>query len=563
MHGSPAGSAPLLEVADLTLEVARTGARVVRGFGLIVGRGEIVGVVGESGSGKTLAARSILRLESPAVRRVSGSIRFEGRDLAAATPAELRALRGARIGMVFQEPMTSLNPAMTVGRQLEEGLAVHRGSALGAAARRELVLDMLRRVGITDPEGALSAYPHQFSGGMRQRIMLASVMLLAPALLIADEPTTALDAVIQRDVLDLMLGLARDHDTAILLISHDLPMVARYTHRILVMSQGEIVEEGRTEALLDDPRHPYTRRLLGALPRRLPARPRTGVQLTPAIETRDLVVEYPGRSRLFGRAAAKRAVHRISLHVAPGEVVALVGASGSGKTTIGRALAGLLVPTSGEIRYAGQPVSRRNASWPDYRRNCQMVFQDPYSSLDPRMTVGAIVGEALRIVPDLPRREKTTRVGAILDEVGLGGADYAERYPHELSGGQRQRVAIARALVRRPALVIADEPVSALDVTVRAQILDLLSDLQQRHGFSCLFISHDLGAVEQVADRVIVMHEGRIAEEGDRDQVFDHPQHAYTRRLLSAIPALERAPGAGHGVRLRWRFEEPTKQAPP
>jgi peptide/nickel transport system ATP-binding protein len=555
VHGS-AAPAPLLEVSDLTLEVARTGARVVRGFELAIARGEIVGIVGESGSGKTLAARSILRLEPPAIRRVSGSIRFEGRDLAAATPAELRSLRGARIGMVFQEPMTSLNPAMMVGRQLEEGLAVHRGSDLDAAARRARILEMLRRVGIADPAGALSAYPHQFSGGMRQRIMLASVMLLAPALLIADEPTTALDAVIQRDVLDLMLGLARDHDTALLLISHDLPMVARYTHRIVVMAKGEIVEEGRTEALLEDPRHPYTRGLLGALPRRLPARPRPEAPPVPVIEARDLVVEYPGRPRLFGRAAAKRAVHGVSLHVAPGEVVALVGGSGSGKTTIGRALAGLSAPTGGEIRYAGQPISPGNASWLEYRRSCQMIFQDPYSSLDPRMTVGAIVDEALRIVPDLPRGDRTARVGAILDEVGLGGADYAGRYPHELSGGQRQRVAIARALVRRPALVIADEPVSALDVTVRAQILDLFADLQKRYGFSCLFISHDLGVVEQVADRVIVMHEGRIAEEGDRDQVFDHPQHAYTRRLLSAIPALERAPGDGHGVRLRWRLEE-------
>ena len=557
MHGLSNAERPLLEVSDLTLEVARTGSRVVQGFELIVGRGEIVGIVGESGSGKTLAARSILRLEPPAVRRVSGSIRFEGQELTAATPLELRRLRGARIGMVFQEPMTSLNPAMTLGRQLGEGLAVHRSSSMGAEARRESILDMLRRVGISDPTGALSAYPHQFSGGMRQRIMLASVMLLAPALLIADEPTTALDAVIQRDVLDLMLGLASEHDTALILISHDLPMVARYTHRVVVMSKGEIVEAGRTETVLEDPRHAYTRKLLSALPQRSPARPRPRTPPVPVIEAHDVVIDYPGRHRLFGRTPVKRAVHGVSLHVAPGEVVALVGGSGSGKTSIGRALAGLLTPTSGEIRYAGRPVVPGSVSWSDYRRNCQMVFQDPYSSLDPRMTISAIVGEALRIMPNLPRGEKADRVGAILDEVGLGKADYASRYPHELSGGQRQRVAIARALIRRPALVIADEPVSALDVTVRAQILELLADLQKRYGFSCLFISHDLGVVEQVADRVVVMQDGRIAEEGDRDQVFDDPQHAYTRRLLSAIPALERMQGDRHGVRLQWRLEDP------
>jgi peptide/nickel transport system ATP-binding protein len=548
-----AGPAPLLSVTDLTLEVARTGAAVVRNFALTLGRSEIVGIVGESGSGKTLAARSILQLEPPAIQRVSGSIRFDGHELTRSSSTELRALRGARIGMVFQEPMTSLNPAMIIGRQLDEGLAVHRGADLDGAARRACVLDMLHRVGIADPEGALSAYPHQFSGGMRQRIMLASVMLLQPAILIADEPTTALDAVIQRDVLDLMLGLARDHGTALLLISHDLPMVARYTQRIMVMSKGEVVEEARTQDLLEEPKHAYTRKLLEALPRRLPARRRATTSTTPVIEARNLVIDYPGRESLFGRAAGKRAVHGISLHVEPGEVVALVGGSGSGKTSIGRALAGLTHPVGGVIRYAGRDVGAATSARGEYRRNCQMVFQDPYSSLDPRMTVGDIVREALRIIPGLSRRDKALRVAAILEEVGLGGADYTARYPHELSGGQRQRVAIARAIVRRPSFVIADEPVSALDVTVRAQVLDLLAGLQERHGFSCLFISHDLGVVEQIADRVVVMHDGRIVEEGERDKVFDSPEHAYTRRLLSAIPALEKAPTGSHGVRLRWR----------
>ncbi|MBP2307046.1 ABC transporter ATP-binding protein [Azospirillum melinis] len=544
-------SGALLDVEALSLSVAATGTEVVRGVSFAVAPGEIVGIVGESGSGKTLAVRSIMALQPPAIRRTAGTIRFEGRDLAGLSAKELRDLRGGRIGMVFQEPMTSLNPSMTIGRQLEEGLAVHQRT-LSADGRRALVLDMLRRVGIADPDGALAAYPHQFSGGMRQRIMLASVMLLQPALLIADEPTTALDAVVQRDVLELMVGLTRAHGTAVLMISHDLSMVARYTDRIIVMRRGEIVEQGRSDELLRAPQHPYTRALLSAMPRRLPARP-IPPAATPIIEVRDLVVEYGGRRGLFRKEAGKRALHGLSLSIMPREVVALVGGSGSGKTTLGRAIAGLLPSSGGTIRYAGRPIGAGGPGWADYRRNCQMVFQDPYSSLDPRMTIGALVGEALRTVPAMGRGEKADRVAEVLSEVGLAGP-FADRYPHELSGGQRQRVAIARAVVRRPAFVIADEPVSALDVTVRAQVLELFADLQARHGFSCLFISHDLGVVEQIADRVVVMQDGRIVEQGDRDTVFDHPSHAYTRRLLSAIPAL--APTGEGGVRLKWRFDD-------
>jgi len=540
----------LLRVEGLRLAVARTELEVVKNVSFSVAPGEIVGIVGESGSGKTLAARSIMALEPPAIRRTAGSIRFEGKDLARLSPGELRRLRGARIGMVFQEPMTSLNPSMLIGRQLDEGLALHRDT--DAEERRALILDMLRRVGIKDPEGALDAYPHQFSGGMRQRIMLASVMLLQPALLIADEPTTALDAVVQRDVLELMVELTREHGTAVLMISHDLSMVARYTDRIIVMCKGEIVEQGNTQDLLRHPRHPYTQKLLAAMPRRLPKRDLpTSVQ--PIVEVRDLVVEYRGRQGFFRKEPGKRALHGVSLAIRPREVVALVGGSGSGKTTLGRAIAGLLDPAGGEIRFAGLPVRRASESWANYRLNCQMVFQDPYSSLDPRMTIADIVREALRLVPEMGHREKVNRVREILHDVGLDDT-FAGRYPHELSGGQRQRVAIARALVRRPAFVIADEPVSALDVTVRAQVLDLFADLQHRHGFSCLFISHDLGVVEQISDRVIVMQDGQIVEEGDRDTIFDQPQNPYTVKLLSAIPALEGT--ASGGVRLRWRFDD-------
>ncbi|NMK46919.1 ABC transporter ATP-binding protein [Achromobacter sp. Bel] len=539
----------LVSVSNLTLTVGAGGREIVSGVSFEVAPGEMVGIVGESGSGKTQAARAIMGLTPAPLVVAGGAILFEGVDVTKADPAVLRKLRGARIGMVFQEPMTSLNPSMPIGRQLDEGLKLHRKD-LSTAQRRERILEMLRRVGIRDPKGAMDAWPHEFSGGMRQRMMLASVMLLEPALLIADEPTTALDAVVQRDVLELMVDLTREHHTAVLMISHDLPMVARYTERMVVMQHGKVLETGTTAGILERPQHPYTRKLLDAMPRRLPARKLAPE--APIVEVKHLVVDYAGHQRLFSRTAAKRALNGIDLHVQPREVVAVVGGSGSGKTTLGRAIAGLLAPTSGQILFRNQPVNRRSAAWRDYRLNCQMVFQDPYSSLDPRMTIGQLVGEGLRMLDDMPSADKRRRVDEVLAEVGLG-SEYAKRFPHEMSGGQRQRVAIARAIVRRPAFVIADEPVSALDVTVRAQVLDLFADLQERHGFSCLFISHDLGVVEQVADRVVVMRDGGIVEQGSRDAVFDRPQEDYTRSLLSAIPALESTDTGG--VRLRWRLD--------
>ncbi|CAM5198841.1 peptide ABC transporter ATP-binding protein [Bosea thiooxidans] len=543
-------AAPLLDVAGLTLKIGGSGRTVVNDVSFQVFPGEIVGIVGESGSGKTLAARAVMGFIPPAVRLEGGTIRFDGQDVMAMSGKDLRAMRGSKVGMVFQEPMTSLNPSMLIGRQLDEGLALHR--KLDAAQRRALILDMLKRVGLRDPEGALTAYPHQFSGGMRQRIMLASVMLLKPALLLADEPTTALDAVVQRDVMELMVELTQANHTAVLLISHDLGMVARYCSRIVVMCQGDVVEQGKAEDILARPQHPYTRKLLSAMPHRLPARLLPQAK-TPIVAVRDLVVEYPGRQGFFRKEQAKRALHGISIDVQPGEVVAVVGGSGSGKTTLGQSIAGLVKPAGGEIRFNGKPIARSDAAYWDYRLNCQMVFQDPYSSLDPRMTIGQLVGEPLRLVPDLGPAQKKARVAEVLAEVGLSDG-FAERYPHELSGGQRQRVAIARAIVRRPNFVIADEPVSALDVTVRAQVLELFDELQKKHGFSCLFISHDLGVVEQVADRVIVMQDGRIVEEGPRDDIFDNPQHPYTQKLLAAVPGLE-STGEG-GVRLFWRRAE-------
>ncbi|MGY5802127.1 dipeptide ABC transporter ATP-binding protein [Rhizobium sp. LEGMi12c] len=536
----------LLSVRDLSLEVARSGHRVVKDVSFDIAAGEIFGIVGESGSGKTLATRALISLLPQAIGVVGGAVTYKGRDVLAMKGRELRELRGGEIGVVFQEPMTSLNPSMTIGRQLEEGLVLH--TRLSPDERRLRILDMLKRVGIREPEGALISYPHEFSGGMRQRIMLASVMLLKPALLIADEPTTALDAVIQRDVMELMVDLTRAEGTAVLLISHDLPMVARYTNHIVVMEKGAVVEQGRTEDLLEAPKHPYTKKLLSSLPFRSETR-RVDTSRAPMVSARNIVVDYAGRKSLLKRGNPKRALHGVSVDIHEGEVVALVGGSGSGKTTLGRTIAGLVKQSGGDIRFQGRS---RDEDWRDYRLNCQMVFQDPYSSLDPRMTIQALVEEALRLVPDLEGDAKRMRALETLEEVGLS-SDYANRYPHELSGGQRQRVAIARAIARRPRFLIADEPVSALDVTVRAQVLELFSNLQKRYGFSCLFISHDLGVVEQVADRVVVMQEGRIIEEGDRDMIFDHPKEAYTRRLLSAIPALDQ--NEKGGVILKWRLE--------
>ncbi|EUB98907.1 Quaternary-amine-transporting ATPase, Nickel-transporting ATPase [Rhizobium sp. CF080] len=541
---------PLVEVDRLSLSVrGLSDHQIVRDVSFRVDAGEIVGIVGESGSGKTMVARSLMNLQPPAISISGGDVRFEGRSVPAMTGKQVRALRGARLGMVFQEPMTSLNPSMTIGRQLEEPLKLH--ARLDAPRRRERILDILRRVDIRDPEAAFRAFPHQFSGGMRQRIMLASAMLLKPSLLIADEPTTALDALVQREVLELMLEMVRDEKTALLMISHDLPMVARYCDRIIVMRQGEVVEQGPVAEIISRPRHDYTRELLQSMPMRGPLRI-IDQAASAVVEVKGLEVEYRTKAGLLAPKTIKKALHGIDLCIRSGEIVALVGASGSGKTTLGRCIAGLVPASSGGIFFAGKVVKPGSPAWHHYRLNCQMIFQDPFGSLDPRMKIREIVVEALRHDRQAGRVEKAERVRAVLEEVGLDGR-YLDRYPHELSGGQRQRVAIARAVVGRPQFVIADEAVSALDVTVRTKVLQLLADLQRRHGFSCLFISHDLSVVEQLADRVVVMRDGVIVEEGKRDAIFVAPQHEYTRALLSAIPTLTRT---DTGVSLSWRFAQ-------
>jgi peptide/nickel transport system ATP-binding protein len=530
---SDAGQRQLLSVEQLTV-ASDTGFKAVDGISFSIAPGEILAVVGESGSGKTATGRAIIGLLPPGLRVTAGAVRLDGRDLCRIGADELRHLRGPALGMVFQEPMVSLNPAMSIGRQLVEGLALH--TKLPKAEIHAACIAMLTRVGIADPEGCLLAYPHEFSGGMRQRIMLASVMLLKPKLLIADEPTTALDTLTQAEVLDLMVELTRENNTAVMLITHNLGLVARYAKRAIVMRQGEIVEEGDAQALLGAPKHPYTQALVDALPRRRAARSSVATG-EPLIRVERLAVDFGGRRRLFGRSRSIRAVANIDLAIRPGEVVALVGGSGSGKTTLGRAMLRLTDTAGGRILFRGTDVTRTSgAALLPFRMACQIVYQDPYSSLDQRMSVGAIVGEPLRLVSGLDDAEKRRRIDAILDDVGLTG--FADRYPHQLSGGQRQRVAIARALIRRPAFVVADEPVSALDMTIQKQILTLLHALQRDYGFACLFVSHDLAAVEEIADRVVVMHKGRIVEEGSRDALFDQPRHEYTRALLAATPRL-------------------------
>ena len=449
----------------------------------------------------------------------------------------MRALSGGEIGMVFQEPMVSLNPAMTVGAQMAEGLRLHY--RLGRREIRERSLAMLERVRIPRPLAALGAWPHQFSGGMRQRIMLASVMLLKPKLLIADEPTTALDMLSQREVLDLMVALARDEGAAVLLITHDLGVVGRYAERAVVLRRGRLVEEAETARLLAAPREPYTRSLVASFAERLPPRP-APVRTDPVIAVKGLAVRHPGRRLLFGRAVGPLAVAGVDLEVGRGEVVALVGGSGSGKTTLGRAILGLLPLEAGRVSVNGAELGAAGRA---ARLGCQMIYQDPYSSLDPRMRVAELLAEPLRHVPALDAAGRRRRVEEALAEVGLGG--FGERFPHALSGGQRQRVAIARAIIRNPAFVVADEPVSALDMTIRGQVLALFRALQEQHGFACLFISHDLSVVGQVADRVLVMQEGCIVEAGSCEEVLFRPRHEYTRALLAAMPApLAAAPAA-------------------
>ena len=532
-------TSPLLSISDLSVAFG-LGTRQVLAVDRVsfeIGQGETVGLVGESGSGKSVTALSILKLlPYPPAHHPAGSIRFKGEELLNADEKTLRQVRGNQISMIFQEPMSSLNPLHTVERQIGEILDVHRGMS-GPAARAR-VLELLKQVGIRDPEARLGAYPHQLSGGQRQRVMIAMALANEPDLLIADEPTTALDVTVQAQILELLARLKSETGLAMLFITHDLAIVRRFADRVCVMTEAEIVEQGSTEEVFTSPKHPYTRHLLAAEPKGTP--PARKPDAPVVMQGDDLKVWFPIRRGLLRRTVGYiKAVDGIDLAVREGQTLGVVGESGSGKTTLGLALL-RLVSSEGRVVFLGRDIQgTRFRETRPLRGDMQIVFQDPYGSLSPRMVVNDIVAEGLRIhEPDLSAEERGARVVRALSEVGIDPASRF-RYPHEFSGGQRQRIAIARAMVLEPRFVMLDEPTSALDMSVQAQVVDLLRELQARHNLSYLFISHDLKVVRALANDVIVMRDGKVVEAGTADAIFDKPQSDYTRALMAAAFALE------------------------
>ena len=534
---------PLISVEDLSVDF-RSGERVthaVRHVSFDIGDAETVALVGESGSGKTVTALSILKLlPYPTASHPSGIIRFNGENVLALPQAALRKIRGNKISMIFQEPMTSLNPLHTIENQVGEVLKIHRG--LSDRAARTRVLDLLDKVGIDDPKGRLQSYPHQLSGGQRQRVMIAMALANEPDLLIADEPTTALDVTIQAQILDLLLKLKAEFNMAMLLITHDLGIVRKMADRVCVMNNGEIVERGETRVLFANPQHPYTKHLIASEPKGSP--PPEDTKAKTILEAKDLRVWFPiKRGFLRHTVGHIKAVDGIDLTVKEGQTLGVVGESGSGKTTLGLALL-RLVSSEGPIVYLGDRIDGYDSKrMRPLRRHMQIVFQDPYGSLSPRFSVGQIIEEGLSIqAPGLSHAEKDARVARALKEVGLDPA-LRDRYPHEFSGGQRQRIAIARALVLEPKFLILDEPTSALDVSVQAQIVDLLRELQRRHKLAYLFISHDLKVIRALANSIIVLRHGKVVEQGPSQTVFAHPKTDYTKALLAAAFELEATRG--------------------
>ena len=520
----------LVEVQNLS--VAFGAKRVVDGVSFSLDRGETLAIVGESGSGKSLTALSLLRLLPAGGTNPTGRVTLDGQDIIGADPATLHRVRGDLAGIVFQEPMTSLNPLHRIGLQIAEAITLHHHLPVNQVRAR--VIKALTQAGFAEAESRLEAFPHQLSGGQRQRVMIAMALANDPALLIADEPTTALDVTIQTQILRLLLELKNERGLALLLITHDLALVRRFADRVAVMKDGGIVETGSVTEVFAAPAHPYTRMLLASVPKGAPepVDPRA-----PAIVTADDVrVNFPIRRGVLRRVVGNvRAVDGVSFAVHEGETVGLVGESGSGKTTLALATLRLEHAFGHRIAYLGQDLSAlTNRRMRALRSRMQIVFQDPYSSLSPRLPVGDIVAEGLTIhEPALTRTDRMERVRVVLEEVGLS-ADSADRYPHEFSGGQRQRIAIARAMILKPSFVVLDEPTSALDMSVQAQIVDLLRDLQQRHGLAYLFISHDLRVVKALAHRVIVLRFGRVVEEGDAATIFAAPREDYTKALMEA-----------------------------
>jgi len=532
-------TAPLLSVRDLGVVFRQNGVDTVaaEGISFDLAKGETLALVGESGSGKSVTALSIPRLlPYPAARHPAGKILFKGRDLLAANEADLRAVRGNEITMVFQEPMTSLNPLHTVEQQVAEILRLH--GRLGEADARAKVLDLLAKVGITEPEKRLAAFPHQLSGGQRQRVMIAMALANEPDLLIADEPTTALDVTVQAQILKLLDDIKTRADMAVLLITHDLGIVRKYAQRVCVMTKGRIVEAGPVETVFANPQHPYTQHLLAAEPRGNPPSTDRSKPVVAAVE--DLKVWFPIKRGLLRRTIGHiKAVDGVTAAIREGQTLGVVGESGSGKTTLGLALL-RLISSTGRIVVMGRDIQGfGSAAVRPLRRNMQVVFQDPFGSLSPRLSVADIIGEGLDIhMPHLTESERDARVVGVLKEVGLD-PETRHRYPHEFSGGQRQRISIARALVLEPKFIMLDEPTSALDMSVQAQVVDLLRDLQVRHGLAYLFISHDLRVVRALANEVIVMKDGKVVEQGPSERIFSSPSTPYTRALMAAAFQME------------------------
>ncbi|MGW9064029.1 ABC transporter ATP-binding protein [Achromobacter animicus] len=566
-------SAPLLSVRGVSVDFNTDtgGFRAVDNLDFDVRPGRTLAIVGESGSGKSVTSMAIMRLTDYNGGRIStGQILFRDGDdrevdLTQASDEQMRAIRGNDIAMIFQEPMTSLNPVFTIGDQIVEAIMLHQ--QLSRSAARQSARKLLEKVRLPDAEQLLDRYPHQLSGGMRQRVMIAMALSCQPRLLIADEPTTALDVTIQAQILNTIRELQRDLGTAVIFITHDMGVVAEMADDVVVMLRGKKVEQGTVQDIFNAPKHPYTRALLAAVPRLgsltgrdLPLRTQQtvleGDTLREVGETREqdtasydepvlrvdkLTTRFDVGHNLFGRVTHRvHAVEQVSFDVYPGETLALVGESGSGKSTIGKTLQQLVAPTSGAVRYNGQDIfSMDSAGRQRLRQEIQYIFQDPYASLDPRKTVAFSIAEPIRTHGLLTGEDAIARrVGELLEQVGLK-PEHATRYPHEFSGGQRQRVCIARALASNPKLIIADESVSALDVSIQAQILNLLMDLQKDRGLSYLFITHDMAVVEKVSHRVAVLYLGQIVELGTRRQIFESPQHAYTRKLLAAVPVAE------------------------
>ncbi|MDI9847962.1 ABC transporter ATP-binding protein [Rhodoblastus sp. 17X3] len=532
--------APLLEIENLSVGFGPTGgeSRAVENASLRLERGKTLGLVGESGSGKSVTALAIVRLLAPGAKILGGSIRFQGRELIGADESVLREIRGARIGMVFQEPMTSLNPLHRIEKQIGEILEIH--GMFSRDKRRARTLELLREVGLQNAEQRLDAFPHELSGGQRQRVMIAMALANCPDLLIADEPTTALDVTVQAQILTLLRDLQARYGMAILFITHDLGIVRRMADNVAVMKQGAIVETGATAELFRAPRHEYTKMLLAAEPKG--AAPPANPNAPEVLATQDLRVWFPIKKGFFRRASAYvKAVDGVSLALRKGQTLALVGESGSGKTTLGLALL-RLIRSEGPILYLGQGIDGFSArQMRPLRKALQVVFQDPYGSLSPRMSVGEIVEEGLLIQDKgLSAAERRAVVARALTDTGIDPATM-DRYPHEFSGGQRQRIAIARALALDPEIIVLDEPTSALDRSVQAQIVDLLRDLQVRRNLSYLFISHDLKVVKALASQIAVMRDGKIVEQGSAAEIFANPREKYTQELFAAAFDLDEA----------------------